>query len=54
MTNQERCLIVAETGISLTTVIKWDKGIPVHPQIDAKIRQVAVDCGLLEKRVVKG
>jgi hypothetical protein len=52
MTQQERCKIVAETGVSLSTVIKWDRGIRVHPTIDAQLTRAATDLGLLGSREV--
>ena len=52
MTQQERCTIVAKTGISLSTVIRWDRGIRVHPAIDDQLTRAATELGLLEKRAV--
>lgn len=42
--------MAAESGISLPTVIKWDKGGNVHETLDEKLTVTAKRLGLLGKR----
>lgn len=49
MTQKERIAVVLETGLSLATVIKWDKGEPVSESTDRFVSRVVNDLGFTRK-----
>lgn len=50
MNTKERYQLVVESGLSLATVAKWDKGGAVNEVMAAHLEKTAERLGLLDKR----
>ena len=48
MKHKDRMRLVGETGISLSTVIKWEKGGKVTEANDKALLRASVDLGILK------
>jgi hypothetical protein len=52
MTTKERYAMVVESGASMMTVVKWDKGRKIQPALEKYLTETAVKLGLIGERAV--